>query len=415
MSLRWEKYKLSDVCRTGSGGTPSRKENRYYEGGSISWVKSGELRNDEVWVTSEHITQAGVDNSSAKLLDPGCVLIAMYGATTGECAMLRIPAATNQAICHIQPREVLKPMFVFYYLKSQFQQLLRLQVGGAQPNISQSILRNLEIPVPHLKEQARIVELLDQADALRKLRRQADEKAARILPALFHHYFGDPQKLSQNSGITTGDLILETQYGTSQSASKAGLGVPVLRMNNIEYSGDLNLSDIKTVELSPEDRKRYDLKAGDLLFNRTNSAELVGKVGLWNDEIESAVPASYLIRFRVDTDQVLPEFTWAYMNSDYFKSLLKSKARKAIGMSNINAQELRSFPAFKPPMNAQVKFRDQLSILTGIRKSATASKQKLEDLFQLLLHRAFTGELTAKWREDHMNELVEEMEIQARA
>lgn len=83
-------------------------------------------------------------------------------------------------------------------------------------------------------------------------------------------------------------------------------------------------------------------------------------------------------------------------------------------MANINAQELRSFPAFKPEMPKQLKFREKFSNLKYVKTQAATSKQKLEDLFQLLLHRAFTGELTAKWREAHLTELVEEMAIQAK-
>ena len=410
MSKLWKTFKLSELCQTGSGGTPSRKENKYYEGGNIPWIKSGELRNDEITETSEFITQEGINNSAAKLLEPGCVLIAMYGATTGQCAMLRIPAATNQAICHIFPNEELGERFLYYFLKSQYQQLLRLQVGGAQPNISQTILKNLEIPVPHPKEQARIVELLDQADALRKLRSQADEKAARILPALFHHYFGDPSRYKSKRPL--GELAADgPQYGANASAVNFDPELPrYIRITDVNSVGQLIESKKSSVQLPLE--SPYLLKQNDILFARSGAT--VGKTYIHKDVSKPAIYAGYFIRFRVDENLILPDYLFAVTQSEYYRLWVKGKQRAA-AQPNINGREYSELMVPVPPVSEQKKFVRNMHLLNGVIESTTTSKQKLEDLFQLLLHRAFTGELTAKWREDHMSELVEEMEIQAKA
>jgi type I restriction enzyme S subunit len=212
---------------------------------------------------------------------------------------------------------------------------------------------------------------------------------------------------------TLGNVIVEAKYGTSVRAASESGGIAVLRMNNIASSGHLDLRDLKYAQLPDEERMALILKQGDLLFNRTNSRELVGKTGLWTESIE-AVPASYLIRVRVDRQQVIPEYVWAYMNTRFMKQVLFERARRAIGMANINAQELRSLPFIKPPIETQKEFAQQLASLAPISTCQAMSAECLQTLFSGLLFRAFSSDLTAKWREAHMKELLAEMKEQTK-
>lgn len=405
----WTTVRLDDFCATSSGGTPSRDNPAYYENGTIPWVKSGELSQKIVTETGEKITAEALANSSAKMVKKGAILVAMYGATVGQIAVLGIAAATNQAVCAIEPDQTkCLPRFLYYSLTQKVPELLQMRVGGAQPNISQKLIRDLKFDLPtDLREQARIVELLDQADALRRQRAEADAKLARLLPALFCHHFGDPDTNPHGWPLATvGDVLIETSYGLSLSASAEPKGTPFLRMNNIRFDGALDLEELKYVELSPEDLAKNQLRDGDLLFNRTNSVDLVGKTGLWRGAFP-AVAASYLIILRVDNSQVAPGFVWAWMNTPSFKSLLLNRGRRAIGMANINSTELRSFPLFLPSLEKQRRFLAALEAVEAAKTQAAASAAKLETLFQTLLHRAFTGELTARWREAHLREGVQ--------
>ena len=143
--------RLGEFCRTGSGGTPSRKQAERYYGGDIPWVKSGELRAAVVTHTEESITREALDRSSAKLVPAGALLVAMYGATVGQVAVLGIEATTNQAVCHVIPDEsAVTPRYLYHALQRQVPNWLRLRVGGAQPNISQQIIRDSKIPLPPL-------------------------------------------------------------------------------------------------------------------------------------------------------------------------------------------------------------------------------------------------------------------------
>jgi len=147
---------LGDICRTTSGGTPSRKRTDFFEG-SIPWVKSGELNDGLVSEVEEFITEDAIASSSAKVFPAGTLLIALYGATVGKLGILSRAAATNQAVCAVFPPSDLDTKFLFWNLRFRRSDLIAQAVGGAQPNISQTILRNMEIHVPRWETQREIV------------------------------------------------------------------------------------------------------------------------------------------------------------------------------------------------------------------------------------------------------------------
>jgi type I restriction enzyme, S subunit len=138
--MTWTETTLAEIAETTSGGTPDRKHSDYF-GGAIPWVKSGELEDNFIASTEETITELGLRNSSAKLLPAGTLLMAMYGATVGKTAILRINAATNQAVCSIKPKkELADSEFLRFALIHERPEILKQRYGGAQPNISQQII-----------------------------------------------------------------------------------------------------------------------------------------------------------------------------------------------------------------------------------------------------------------------------------
>ena len=179
----WMPKELQDVAQWGSGGTPSRRYPEYY-GGNISWIKTGELNDGEIFSSEETITDEAIKNSSAKIYPENTVVVAMYGATIGKTGILKIEAATNQACaCAVCGTEILYS-FLFWFLRSQKQAFINSGKGGAQPNISQTILKHWPISLPPLDEQREIVRLLDEAFAEEERARQALEAARAAIPAL---------------------------------------------------------------------------------------------------------------------------------------------------------------------------------------------------------------------------------------
>lgn len=157
---------LGELCETTSGGTPLRNNKEFYENGNIPWLKSGEVSQGLIYKSEEFITEKGLKNSSAKNLPINSVLIAMYGATAGQIGLLKFEAATNQAICAVFPTQKLIPEFLYLILKSKTENLIKMCLGGAQPNLSQKIIQGIKIPLPHLDVQNQIVARIEEEQKL---------------------------------------------------------------------------------------------------------------------------------------------------------------------------------------------------------------------------------------------------------
>ena len=194
----WQSRPLSELAKTTSGGTPSRNSKDYFDG-TIPWIKSGELNDGFIYKTEEHITEAGLNNSSAKLLPPGTVLIAMYGATIGKTAILKTEASTNQAICCISPGLDLDADYLRFHLMFLRNELLSHSHGGAQPNISQQIVRNQMITYPPILEQKAISKSLVAVQRAVEAQERIIQTSTELKQALMQKLFseglrGEPQK-----------------------------------------------------------------------------------------------------------------------------------------------------------------------------------------------------------------------------
>ncbi|ECQ5364159.1 restriction endonuclease subunit S [Campylobacter coli] len=161
----WEWKSLGEIANTSSGGTPSRNKKEYWENGNIKWLKSGELNDGYIDFIEENITEEAIKNSSAKIFQKGTLLIAMYGATAGKLGILNLDSTTNQAICaflHKDKNIKFLEKFLFYFLFFLRDKIIKDSFGGAQPNINQTYIKNLQIPLPPLKEQEQIASHLDE-------------------------------------------------------------------------------------------------------------------------------------------------------------------------------------------------------------------------------------------------------------
>ena len=185
--------KLGEICDIVSGGTPSRTNTEFWDGGIIPWIKIGNIKEKYVGEADEYITQAGLEGSSAKILSAGTILFTIF-ATLGEVGILTIKACTNQAIAGITIKnqsEVLTD-YLYYFLKSKKSYVTALGRGVAQNNINLSILRNFEVPIPALSMQKQIVDVLDKAEKIIEARQQQLQKLDELVKARFIELFGDP-------------------------------------------------------------------------------------------------------------------------------------------------------------------------------------------------------------------------------
>lgn len=258
-------------------------------------------------------------------------------------------------------------------------------------HLSAKVLRAIEVPLPSLHEQCRIAAILDRADALRAKRRQVLTTFESLRQSVFIDMFGDPA--SNPHGLATGtvkDLVESADYGTSEKSSQGG-DIAVLRMNNITYGGEIDLRDLKYMDLSTDKYDRYTVRKGDVLFNRTNSAELVGKTAVYHGSAPLAY-AGYLVRLRV-REGFSPDYLSGVLNSAYGKATLRGMCKSIVGMANINAKEVQTIRTLIPPASDQQKYSEHIEALRVAKDRQATALAELDELFTSLQSRAFRGEL----------------------
>lgn len=391
--MSWPSFRLDEVAEVAAGNPAPQEPSDFADDGSlfIRMQDVGRWHHTSKLVGSiDRVSADAISNHRLRLFTAGSVLIPKSGASVNlnHRAMLGCDAYVVSHLAVIVPdRSKLLPEYLYLWSLS-YDPRSQAQTTSL-PSLPLSLIKAATIQVPPLPEQRRLVDLLSRADGIVRLRREAEKKTAELIPALFLDMFGDPATNPKGWPVTTiGEVIESAEYGSSTKASSEGKGLPLIRMGNVDYAGNLDLTNIKYVELSDEEIKKYRLEAGDILFNRTNSKELVGKTGLWNGD-RDAIAASYFIRMRVKREHLNPFYLRSFMNSVHMKRVLFDTARGAIGQANINARELRSFWLPIPPLAAQDKFEGQCLDIAGLKVLQASSTGKAQATFAALLANVF--------------------------
>lgn len=327
------------------------------------------------------------------LVDESDLIIAWDGANAGKVGIgYRGVIGSTLAKLTITSK-ILVPRFLFWVLESINPLIKSQRTGATIPHINGSALKDLQIPLPPIPTQKRIVAILDAADALKRKDQELLKKYDELAQAIFIDMFGDPVR--NEKGWETGkirDLAKEVKYGTSKPASEEGT-FPYLRMNNITYTGEWDFSKLKYINLTGDELRKYVLAPRDLVFNRTNSKELVGKTAVF-DSAEQMAIAGYLIRLRTN-EYGNPYYISSYLNSIHGKKTLLGMCKSIVGMANINAQELQQIKILIPPIEIQNEFEGILKAIKGIRLKTETQILKSDSLFNYLIQKAFNGELIA--------------------
>lgn len=393
--MNWKKEPLGKICKTTSGGTPSRKNQSYYQNGTIPWVKSGELENNIITTSEEFITEEGLLNSSAKIFPAGTLLIALYGATIGKLAFLGIDAATNQAVCGIFQNENVSLKYLYYYLLFQRPNLIKQGVGGAQPNISQTILKKLEISYPDsITEQQRIVarieELFSELDKAVDTLKTTKEQLTVYRQAVLKDAFSDFEKKDSIRNLTM--VVTSGSRGWAKYYSNSG--ALFVRIGNLTHSGiDIDFRDIQ--HITPPDNAegvRTRLQPNDVLVSIT--ADL-GSIGFVSEKVEEAYINQHiaLVRFQ---NPVQGRFMAWYLRSEYGqKDLLKNK--RGGGKLGLGLDDIRDTPV---PIVDDItateivdKVEEQLSVCDSIEKTVDTVLAQADAMRQSILKQAFEGTL----------------------
>ena len=277
--------------------------------------------------------------------------------------------------------------YIWYALESKVDYLISMGTGSTFKAIGKNILFDLDIPLPPLEIQKQIAANLDKVTHTIDLCNAILEKLDLLVKSRFVEMFGEPILNPKGWDMATiGDIVTEVKYGTSRPAVDGGK-YAYLRMNNLTYDGHLDLTDLKRIDIPDNEIEKCIVRKGDVLFNRTNSVELVGKTCVFNEN-EDMVIAGYIIRVRLKP-VMLPIVLSSFMNTDALKKKLRTMAKGAVNQANINAQELQAINIYLPPIDLQQQFaafveqtdKSKLAVKQVLEKAETLKKALMQEYF----------------------------------
>lgn len=382
MNRNWCYKKIGDVCIVERGGSPRPIEDYITDDpDGINWIKIGDT-SDSMYIThtAQRIRRDGMKKS--RYVQPGDFLLS-NSMSFGRPYILKIDGCIHDGWLLLRDQYgYFDKRFLYYYLSSKttYERFKSLAVGGVVNNLNSEMVRNVDVPIPNLEEQCQVADLLDRIISVIQARQRQLHTLDTLIKAQFVELFGAfPENPMGWETGTIRDVVSDVRYGSSRPAVEGGR-YPYLRMNNITYGGELDLTDTKQIDVPENELEKCTVRRGDVLFNRTNSKELVGKTCVYNRD-EMMVLAGFVIRIRLN-NQMLPDFLSAFLNTDFSKAMLLGMCKTAIGQANINAQEMQGIQLYIPPIERQaefVRFKEQIDKSKAIVQKALTEAQLLFD------------------------------------
>lgn len=359
MKQGWERKKIKDIC---DKATSNIAQNKIVgiDGDFPVYGASGFVQN----VNFYH-------------RDSAYIGVVKDGAGVGRVNIYPAYSSLLGTLQYILPKEGYLMEYVAYALKGL--NLASHASGATIPHIYFKNYGEIDIPIPPLPIQERIVSELDCISGIIEKKKEQLKELDALAQSIFYTMFGDPVGNDKGWEVKKlGEVCDSVNYGTS-SAAKEGGAFKYIRMNNLTYLGYLDFSDLKAIDANDSEREKYAVRKGDILFNRTNSKDLVGKTALF-DQDEEMIIAGYIIRVRVNESFVQPLYVVRYMNTPYMKSYFSNLCKGAVNQANINSKELKNIPLPLPPLPLQQEFAKKIEAIEKQKELIKASIGEVETL-----------------------------------
>ena len=327
----------------------------------------------------------------------------------------KVGIAPDAGLCSTEiwafkPSPLVHSRYAAFFLASSFfvNRVASLTKGANLPRLDTDAFESIEIPVPPLSEQQRIVEILQEAEKIRLLRAESEAKTAELVPALFDEVFGDPARNLLKWDIEPlASVINDTpKNGLYKPAELYGEGTPIIRIG--DFTGGIlrTTSNLQRVRITDDEIEQFGVCNGQILINRVNSIEHLGKSLLVASLSEPTVYESNMMRLDPKKEKVLPDFLITCLQHASIVAKLRAKAKKAINQASINQTDVLTLQIPVPPLKVQADFASQVAHSEELRVSGEYSLRTERALSAALSAHAFSGQLTAAWREAHQDELA---------
>jgi len=289
--------------------------------------------------------------------------------------------------------------FFFYLIQKWIREYAAMNMTGSagQKRVPATFLKDLLVPLPPLETQQKIVSILEKAEETKKLRAQADELTQKLLQSVFLEMFGDPVKNPRKWDERSLESLLDEdpQNGLYKPSTDYGEGTQILRIDSF-YDGKIsNIKKLKRLNCTPEEIKKYGLNIGEVLINRVNSLEYLGKCGLVETLFEPTVFESNIMRLKLKKSTVNPEYLTSFLCTQFIKNQILQKAKKAVNQASINQADVKSLKILLPPIQLQNNYSFIIKQIERTKQSQKQSSLEINNLFDALMQKAFTGELIA--------------------
>ncbi|MBL4911354.1 MAG: restriction endonuclease subunit S [Alteromonadaceae bacterium] len=420
----WVKITLGEIANWTSGGTPSRANKSYYSG-DIPWVKTGDLGSRYLNKVNEFITKDGLKNSSAKLCSKGSIGLAMYGATIGKVSIFNMDVATNQACAVATPKGGISSEFIYFMLSNEKEAFIAKGKGGAQPNISQTLIKSHEILLPPLNEQIRIANKLDALLA------KVDAAQVRLdkIPTLLKRFrqavlaaatSGELTKEWRENNILvdttldgfelplTWSLLTFDDIGAVKGGKRLpkgeellenNTGFPYIRAGQLKNGTVINLDTARNRQLFlkphvQEQIKRYTVFEGDVYITIVGAS--IGDAGVIPSSSNGANLTENAAKICEFTKPIDSKFVSYWLRSELLQGMIKLEIKSG-AQGKLALKRIKTLPIPYPPMEEQVEIvrrvESLFTLADSVEKQYNAIRKNTNRLTQSLLAKAFRGEL----------------------
>lgn len=389
--MAWKTARLEEVTQVLGGGTPSRNEESYF-GGGIAWATPTDitaLNSLYISKTKETITDAGLQNSSTKLMPPGAVLLTSR-ATIGFTAVAVVPICTNQGFVNFICGPELVPEYLAYWLQTQKAKMIQHAGGTTFKEIGRGALKKFEIPIPALPEQRRIVDLLSRAEGIVRLRREAEKKAAELIPALFLDMFGDPATNPKGWPVEPLSNVCSINprlpKGQKPAPETPVSFVPMAAVD--EHYGAITKKEIRSYEAVSKGYTAF--QNDDVLFAKITPCMENGKAAIADDLENGLGFGSTEFHVLRPTGKAHKAWLYGLVRLELFRQEAKRSFTGTAGQQRVPTEYLKSLDVPIPPMHIQEKFDDAIVSIRSIQSQQSTATAKAQATFDALLARVFS-------------------------
>jgi len=401
----WRWAKLGKVCDSIGGGTPSRKIEAYFEG-EVPWLTVKDLQEGEYEIddSSEHITEEAIAQSSTNLISPNSVIVATR-VGLGKVAVNSRPVAINQDLRALLPHNGLHPDYLAFAILNTFFSILKYKQGTTVKGITKDDFLSIEIPLPPLAVQERIVEILQQADTIRRKRAEARRLADQILPALFLDMFGDPATNPKGWPVEPiGNMLapeIERVNPSKACPDEEFTYIEIAHVDNIQFR---IVKPKRLLGRNAPSRARQVVRTGDVLYSMTRPN--LRNIAVVPEELNGAIATTgfAILRPKQIDDTA---FVFEMVKNPVFTNAMARFAEAKSLYPAVDETEIRRYKIMTPPHGLRAQFAKNYEFLSGLDTNTRQGNGASGSLFSVLLSRAFTGELTEEWETENADWIAE--------